>query len=113
MRRLQTMLVSAALLVAVGCGTKSYEFRLNTTLDAMRYRKRLDDKLEPAVKGKLEELLIYVRPPKKMQQTKEFMLTAPPPGMFDADVSLLDASKQSTLHLLARVKRPKAPNAKT
>jgi hypothetical protein len=113
MRRVLAMSVTAALLMAAGCGSKSYEVRLNKTLEDMRYRKRLDDNLMPApTKGKFEELLIFVRPPKNLQQTKTFMLGTPEPGQFDLDASFDEPQKQS-MHLLARVKRPKAPDSKT
>jgi hypothetical protein len=112
MRRILAMSVTAALLVVAGCGSKSYEVRLNKTLEDMRYRKRLDDNLMPApTKGKFEELLIFVRPPKNLQQTKTFMLGTPEPGEFDLDASFDEPQKQS-MHLLARVKRPKAPDFK-
>lgn len=113
MRRVLAMSVTAALLVAAGCGSKSYEVRLNKTLGDMRYRKRLDDNLMPApTKGKFEELLILVRPPKGLQQTKTFMLGSPEPGQFDLDASFDEPQKQS-MHLLARVKRPKGPDSRT
>jgi hypothetical protein len=112
MRRVLAMPVAAALLVAAGCGSQSYEVRLNKTLGDMRYRKRLDDNLLPApTKGKFEELRILVRPPKGLQQ-KTFMLGMPEPGQFDLAASF-DESQKRSMHLLARVKRPKGPDSRT
>jgi len=124
MRRVWAILASASLVAAWGCGN-SYDIRMNKTLDDMRYRKRLDENLIPApTKGKFEELLIFVRPPKNLQQAKDFLLPLPEPGKFDFEASFLETQKagdssapsgetpKQSLHLLARVKRPKNPNAK-
>src|SRR6186997_1630638 len=92
MRRVWAILASTLLVAGWGCG-KSYDTRLNTTLDAMRYRKRLDDNLMPApTKGKFDELLVYVRPPKNMEQAKEFLLPLPDPTKFDLEASFLESS---------------------
>ena len=113
MRRVLTMLATAAILLGAGCGGKSYELRLNKTLEDMRYRKRLDDNLMPApTKPKFEELLIFVRPPKNLQPTAAFMLGAPEPGQFDLEVTFDEPSKQS-MHMLGRFKAPKTVNPKT
>jgi hypothetical protein len=130
MRRVWVILASASLVVGWGCGN-SYDIRLNKTLEDMKYRKRLDDMLMPPLtKNKFEELLIFVRPPKKLELSKEFLLPLPEPGKFDLEASLLESSKpaegqqpgadapkaveapKSILHVLARVKRPKNPAAK-
>lgn len=111
MRRALAMLATTALLLAAGCGGRSYEVRLEKTLEDMRYRKRLDDNLMPApTKGKLEQLSIYVRPPKNMAPSKEFLLSVLEPGKFDDAESFSD--KSSLMHILARVKLPKAPSKK-
>jgi hypothetical protein len=122
MRRVWAILASACLLAVCGCGN-SYDIRMNKTLEDMRYRKRLDDNLTPApTKGKFEELMIFVRPPKNLQQAKEFLLPLPETGKFDLEASFLESQKggaapegagdslKQSLHILARVKRPK--NAK-
>lgn len=111
MRRVLATVATAALLVTCGCGGGSYKVRLDKTLDAMRYKKRLDDNLQPApTKGKLEQNLIYLRPPKALDgPAKEFTLVpALEPGKFDISDTFFEKDKQ-TLHVLARVKRPKAP----
>ncbi len=113
MRRVFAMVATTALLLSTGCGVKVYEERLNRTLEEMKYRKRLDDRLMPAsTKGKMEQLLIYLRPPKTLQGPgKEFQLAVIEPGKFDVTESYYEPEKQS-LHVLARVKRPKGPDSK-
>jgi hypothetical protein len=135
MRRAWVILASVSLFAAWGCGS-SYEIRMNKTLEDMRYRKRLDDNLMPApTKGKFEELLVFVRPPKSLDPAKEFLLPLPDPAKFDLEASFLEGRKAAetqatgeappggeapkpvapqtqSMHLLARVQRPKSPNAK-
>src|SRR4051794_989920 len=107
MRRLLAMMATAALLIAGGCGSKSYDERLARTLDEMRYRKRLDENLMPPVTGnKIEQMLIYLRPPKSLALAKEFQLTQVEPGKFDLEATFLEPEKQG-LHVLARRKLPK------
>jgi hypothetical protein len=107
MRRVFATLTTTALLLACGCGGRSYELRLETTYNNMQYKRRLDNNLmPPATKTKLETLNIYVRPPKPLDASKEFLLTALEPGKFDDAESFSD--KQAQLHILARVKLPKA-----
>ena len=107
MRRVLAMLATTALLLAGGCGGKSYDIRLDKTLERMKYEKRLNDNLIAAPKGKFETLLIFIRPPKNLAgPTKEFQLTALEPGKFDLTESFLEKDKQN-LHVLARVKQPK------
>jgi hypothetical protein len=106
------ILASLAFVIVLGCGT--YDSRLEQTLADMRYRKRLDDNLNPApTKGLLEKQSIYVRPPLNLQgPTKAFVLTVVEPGRFDLENSFVDQQNLESMHILARVKRPKAPNAK-
>ena len=113
MKRLSAIALGAGLVLAVGCGTQNYDFRLEHTLDHMAYEKKLNDNLNDApTKGKLEELQIYVRPPKNMTgPTQTFQMTVVEPGKFDVESSFIEQDKQS-LHLLARVKRPKTPSKK-
>jgi len=113
MRRVAAIVVGAGLVLVIGCGTQNYEYRLDHTLEQMRYQKRLNENLnEPATKGKLEELQIFVRPPKNMTgPAQTFLLAAVEPGRFDVESSFIEPEKQS-LHVLARVKRPKTPAKK-
>lgn len=105
------VVLGVGLVLILGCGTQSYEKRLEMTLDHRKYQKRLDDNLgAAAAKGKLEELQIYVRPPKNMTGlTQTFQLAVVEPGKFDVESSFIEPEKQS-LHILARVKRPEAPS---
>ena len=114
MRQVLAMLVSATLLVVVGCSGKSYEIRLDKTLADMKYRDRLDRNLMPApTKPKFDELQIFIRPPKSLELTKEPLLTDPDKTKFDLEAGFLEAAKQENMHVLARVKRAKAANTKT
>jgi hypothetical protein len=113
MKRAAAVVLGVSLVLILGCGTQSYETRLETTLDNMKYQKRLDDNLgAAATKGKLEQLQIYVRPPKNMTgPTQTFQLTVVEPGKYDVEASFIEPEKPS-LHILARVKRPKTPSKK-
>jgi len=112
MKRAWAVLGSAGLLLALGCGTQNYEFRIEQTLDKMKYDRRLDDNLTPAAKGKLEELGIFLRPPKNLEgPTQTFQMTVVEPGRFDLETSFSEPDVQS-LHVLARVDRPKAASKK-
>jgi hypothetical protein len=108
MKRLVTVVFGAGLVLAVGCGTQNYEYRLERTIERMKYQRRLDANLTDApTKGKLEQLQIYLRPPKNMTgPTQTFQWTVIEPGKFDVESSFVEPEKQS-LHVLARVKLPK------
>jgi hypothetical protein len=112
MKRTLAILASGCFVIVLGCS--NYDFRLEKTLDDMRYRKRLDDNLIQApTKGALEQHFIYVRPPKGLQgPTQTFALTVVEPGRFDLENSFIDQATKESLHILARVKLPKSPNAK-
>jgi hypothetical protein len=122
-------------LVAWGCAG-SYDKRLEKTLDDMKYRKRLDDMLMPPPSdAKFKDLLIYVRPPKSLQPAREFLLPLEA-DKFDLAASFLESggaggtpapsdqpaapgeppkaaeTPKQSLHIVARVKRPKNPAAK-
>ena len=110
MKRAFAIVASACLILADGV-LDAYDARLDKTLEEMRYRKRLDDNLlPPATKGKLEELQIFVRPPKNLKgPTQTFAWTVIEPGRFDLENSFIDEVKEESLHILVRVKKPKAP----
>jgi hypothetical protein len=112
MRRGCAILVSACLLLVLGC--QDYDKRLGVTLEEMKYQQRLEKNLEKApTKGPLEKELIYVRPPKGLSgPTKAFSLAATEAGKFDVEQSFIDESKAASLHVLARHKKPKAPTKK-
>jgi hypothetical protein len=111
MRRALAVLVGACFILVLGCG--EYDRRLETTLAEMRYRKRLDNSLTPAAKGLLEKNLIYLRPPRSLQgPTETFSWAVVEPGRFDLENSFIDQQKSESLHVLARIKRPKSADAK-
>jgi hypothetical protein len=114
MKRLIGILGSSCLVLGMVLGCGDYDSRLARTLDEMRYRKRLDDNLIDApTKGKLQELAIFVRPPKSLKgPTQTFGMTVVEPGKFDLENSFIDQEKQDSFHLLARVVRPKPPTPK-
>jgi len=112
MKRAFAILASLCLILVIGCS--AYDSRLEQTLEELRYRKRLNDNLTDApTKGKLQELAIFVRPPKALKgPTQTFGMTVVEPGKFDLEQSFIDQDKQESMHLLARVVRPKAPSTK-
>ena len=112
MRRSLAALISATMLLTfVGCSAR-YDKRLETTLDRMKYEKRLNDNLaEPPKEGPIKELNVYVRPPKPMVEAKEFGLGTASAGLFDVEKTFF-AGENTFLHVMARVKQPKKPPAK-
>jgi hypothetical protein len=108
MKRALAVLAGLGFILVIGCS--NYDSRLEQTLAELRYRKRLNDNLiEAPTKGKLQELGIYVRPPKALKgPTQTFTMTVVEPGKFDLENSFIDQEKQESMHLLARVARPKA-----
>ncbi len=112
MKRAFAILASLCFILVIGCS--AYDSRLEQTLEELRYRKRLNDNLTDApTKGKLQELAIFVRPPKALKgPTQTFGMTVVEPGKFDLEQSFIDQDKQESMHLLARVARPKAPSKK-
>jgi hypothetical protein len=114
MKRALAILASACLLLGAGC--RDYDVRLEKTLEEMKYQQRLEKNLEKApTKGLLQSELIYVRAPKGFTgPTQTFSLTVVEPGKFDLENSFIDQSKQASLHILARHKKPKgaAPKKK-
>jgi hypothetical protein len=112
MRRAFAILGGALLVLAIGCS--DYEVRLQQTRQEMKYQKRLRDNLaEAPTKGQLEADSIYVRPPKGLQgPTQAFGLTEADPGKYDIENSFIDQERKASLHLVARIKKPKAPSKK-
>jgi hypothetical protein len=100
--------VTAVLVLVAGCA-RTYDVRLNRTLDDMKYRKKLDYFLNPApTQGAWAGLSIYLRPPKPLQEAKEFQLTVlEQPGQYDLASSFLETQSKESLHVLARKKQPK------
>jgi hypothetical protein len=120
MRRTVALLVSATLVVLVGCG-RSYNDRVEATLTRMRYQQRLDQNLAPAQTGSFQELGVYFRPPKALSPAQQPGLSVGE-GLFDIQQTFLDLSggeqvkdqppaRPLRLHVLGRVNRKK-PAAK-
>jgi hypothetical protein len=108
------LVATTVLVLSGGCGSKSYELRLDRTIENLKYSKRLDENLmPPPAKGiaPFEELAIFLRPPKDLVQAKEFQMTVLEPGQFDLASSFFEEKKQN-LHVLARVKKPKGSASK-
>lgn len=111
MKRVAAMLAGFGLLMAVGCGMKNYDYRIEKTLDRMKYERRLNENLGGPVRGKLEEVGVYLRPPKNLTgPTQAFQFAALEPGRFDVENTFLGDDGQA-LHVVARDDRPK-PAAK-
>src|SRR5262249_46943622 len=91
-----------------------YDYRLTNTVDNRKYQKRLNDNLEaPPSKTNLQTSDIYLRPPKGLKgPTQSFGLPVVEPGKFDIEDSFIDQQKSGSLHLLARVDRPKPATKK-
>jgi hypothetical protein len=113
MRRVLAILTSSAILISLGCGSRSYQKRLDNTIKQIQYRKKLDDNLMPFVaKGKLEQNLIYIRPPKQLEKMPDFTLMVLEPGKFDVAETFVEKDVQS-LHVVAWVKKIKDPKKKS
>jgi hypothetical protein len=112
MKRVLSVLASASFVLAVGC--KDYDIRLEKTLEEMKYEKRLSENLAVApAKGKLKGDQIFIRPPLGLEgPTDAFTLTAAESGKFDIEHSFIDQKKGTSLHVVARVKKPKAAPSK-
>ena len=108
MKRVLAVLVSAFFVVVIGC--KDYDIRLEKTLAERKYEKRLDENLAVApTKGALKGDQIFVRPPLGLEgPTDAFTLTAADSGKFDIENSFIDQKKGTSLHVVARIKKPKA-----
>ena len=112
MKRAFATLAGACLVLGIGCA--DYDIRLDRTFKEMQYQKRLNSNLEEAPsKGLLAQDLIYVRPPKGLKgPTQTFTLTAVEPGKFEIENSFIDEASKASFHLVARIKKPKAADAK-
>src|ERR1035441_1020791 len=112
MKRLIAVLASASFVLATGC--KDYDIRLDKTLEEKRHEKTLNTNLEDApTKGMLQADDIFIRPPKGLTIGKAFNLAVVEPGKFDIENSFNDEKNGTSLHVLARIKKPKvAPSAK-
>lgn len=115
MKRTLALGLVASLVVGFGCGYNSYEKRLENTLDEMRYIQRLDDSLIPPPEGPFKDFPMYIRPPKGMTLSSNFVMTADlPAGQFDLAASFIGEGAESRrmLHVLARRKAAKPAQQK-
>jgi len=107
MKRVQALSLSASLMLLIGCSTASYNARLEKTLADKKYAQKLDQYLNPPVGEKFKELNIFLRPPKPLEQAKDFLLTSVP-GLYEIEASFFDPAKANAaslrLHVLARHK---------
>jgi hypothetical protein len=111
MRRVWVVITSALLVAGIGCGRKSYEERLDKTVEKLKYDRRLKQNLmDPPNEKKFQDLSIYLRAPKEQALAKTGQLPVTE-GLFDLDASFNDKT-ESSLHVLARVKMPKKAPAK-
>ena len=60
-------------------------------------------------KGMLQGDEIFVRPPLGLRGTQTFVLTAADTRKFDIENSFIDQKKGTSLHVVARIKKPKGP----
>lgn len=111
MKRVLALVLSASTLCALGClGQYSYEKRLETTLENLKYQQRLDAYLNPAAQGALKDVGVYVRPPRPLEKAPGSLIPVTA-GTFDAAESFTGAQADVPLqlHVLARLKqKPKA-----
>ncbi len=111
MRRVWLVIVSASLVIAVGCGQKLQEADGEDPREDLEYDRRLKKNLmDPPSEKKFQDLAIYVRAPKEEALAKTGQLPVAE-GQFDLDASFNDKT-DATLHVLARVKMPKKAPAK-
>ena len=108
MKRALAVLASSLFVLAIGC--KDYDFRLEKTLEERKYEKRLNDNLQAApTKGALQGDKIFIRPPLGLEgPTPTFTLTASRPGSLTSRTASSTQKKGTSLHVVARVKKPKA-----
>jgi hypothetical protein len=108
MKRLLGLLVSASLLLVLGCSA-DYDRRLVNTIERLRYQKNLDNNTEkpPDNKSSLYSSHVYIRPPLGLKgPTKEIALAPVEEGKYEVATSFLGDA--ANLHVLARAEKPKA-----
>jgi len=111
LRRAWLVIVSTALVMAVGCGRENYEKRLAKTLERLEYERRVKKNLMAgATDKKFVDHSIWVQAPKDEALAKTGQLPVAE-GQFDLDASFNDKDA-AALHVFARVKLPKKPATK-
>lgn len=106
MKRLASLLLSAGLVLAAGCGYNNYQYRLEHTLAELQYRMRLNKALDPAPEdAKFKEFQLYIRPPKGMALSNQFVPAELPAGQYDLAASFISQEKGG-LHIVGRRKAP-------
>lgn len=113
MKRALVVLSCASVTLAIGC-SGTYETRVKKTIEDMKYRQLLDQHLNPPAQDKFKELGIFLRTPKPLVQSSQFLLTSEP-GKYDLETSFFNqATPDGTLrlHVLARRKQAKGAATK-
>lgn len=106
MKQVATLLLSVCLVLAAGCGYYNYEARLDHTLAELKYRMRLNKALDPAPEdAKFKEFQLYIRPPKGMALSQQFVPAELPAGQYDLAASFISQEKGG-LHIVGRRKAP-------
>lgn len=72
MKRFLAIVLGATSVMAVGCGYRSYEMRLEATESKIRDEMTLDRVLEPAAKGDFEKINVFARAPKGWVASSDF-----------------------------------------
>ncbi len=114
MKRILGLLASTSIFLVFGC-SPDYDRRLEQRIKDLRYEKQLNDNLEPPPEAKTNLAVsnIYIRPPLAFKgPTKEIGLAPVEEGKFDIATSFI--GDPASLHVLARVEKPKgaAPKKK-
>jgi hypothetical protein len=115
MTRVLTLILSGLLTAGLaGClGASAYDVRIDKHVENLRYQQKLDQYTSAPAQGKLQQLGVYLRPPKPLAEGQQSPLPAPN-GLFDA-VSYFSGAEGGVpmqLHVLARRKQGAQAKAK-
>jgi hypothetical protein len=112
MKRGSVLLWGVGLLAIGGCGLRDYERRMDETLEAMKYRQRMDQYLDPASQDpRLKDFGLYLRAPRGMSLAGQFQMADIPEGQYDLAATYFGTTNGS-LHVLGRRKAAKKASSK-